>query len=198
MKWKPCQFISACICFSLHQQSWIWMQLHSLLGGRLTASNKHLTWACIAGPFAPTHDYVYELSGWGTHQACAASQQPEQVIALPALHELQARADERHSPSPLHPLPPSLLRYLCSHHEWTSKSTRLFLSSKAWFTNGSYEQQAPDQYLTPYNFKVQYSVSSEQRTIYAASLLLTNCAMPGSTTPSYLCRPPGRGGTPRN
>lgn len=45
---------------------------------------------------------------------------------------------------------------LCGCDEWTSKSIRLFLSSKTSFMNGNYEQQASDQYLIPHNFRVQY------------------------------------------
>lgn len=61
--------------------------------------------------------------------------------------------------------------------------------------NGNYEQQTSDQYLIPHNFKVQYSVSSEQRTMYAAISLQAGCAMPSSATPSYFCRRPGGDGT---
>lgn len=75
------------------------------------------------------------------------------------------------SPTPCTPppLPPSLPGCPCSCDDWTGEFIRILHLKAAHEWN--YEQQASDQYLIPHDFRVQFSVSSEQGTMCAANLL---------------------------
>lgn len=83
-----------------------------------------------------------------------------------ALQNLQRGAGQHH---PLHPLPPFLPGCLCSHDEWTSESIRILHLKPV--NEWKLQTASIWRVFNTHNFSVQFSESSEQGTMRAASLL---------------------------